>query len=190
MTSTLKIDTVTTLDGTGNITFSRPIAGDGSNLTGVGKILQVVSVTKTDVFSATNGVTWVDVTGLSVAITPSATSSKILVCWNVALGVSAVSNNFYMRMLRGSTAISVGDAAGSRNLSTGGGVLAGLNSDWRNVAGTYLDSPATTSATTYKTQIASQGSITKYVNQSGWDSDVTYGVGRTASTITLMEVGA
>lgn len=189
MTSTLKIDTVTTLDGTGNITFSRPIAGDGSNLTGVGKILQVVSVTKTDVFSSTNGTTWADVTGLSVAITPSATSSKILVCWNVALGVSATSNNIYMRMLRGSTAISVGDAALTRNRSTGGSVLFSASA-WVMVAGTYLDSPATISATTYKAQLASQGSITKYVNNDGTGADISYSVGRTASTITLMEVGA
>jgi len=177
-----KITTESLLDG--EITTAKFASGVG------GKVLQVVSVTKTDVFSATNGETWADVTGLSVAITPSATSSKIIVCWNVALGVSTLGNNFYMRMLRGSTAISIGDAASNRNRTAGGGVMSGYNSDMRNVAGTYLDSPSSTSATTYKAQIASQGSITKYVNQSGWDSDVTYGVGRTASTITLMEVGA
>ena len=79
MASTLKIDTVTTPDGAGNITFSRPIVGDGSNLTGIsgGKVLQVVSTTKTDVATASTG--WNDITGMSISITPSATSSKIFV---------------------------------------------------------------------------------------------------------------
>ncbi len=165
------------------------LAGDGSGLTGVGKVLQVVSTTKTDTFSDTNGTTWSDVTGLSVAITPSATSSKILVCWNVVLGVSAASNEFYMRILRDSTAISIGDAASSRNRTTGGHSMYTVNG-LETVAGTYLDSPGVDVATTYKAQIASQGSITKYVNRHGTDGNVSWGIGRTASTITVMEIGA
>ena len=154
-----------------------------------GKVLQVVSTTKTDTFSATNGTTWSDVTGLSAAITPSATSSKILVQWNVWLGTSTAENNCYIRVLRDSTAISIGDTAGSRNRTSGGGMTY-YTYQWILASGNYLDSPSTTSATTFKIQIASQGSITKYVNRSGSNSNVNYTVGRTASTITVMEIGA
>ena len=91
--------------------------------------------------------------------------------------------------MRASTAIARGDAAGSRQRNAGGG----FHEDpaaITTIAGTHLDSPSTTSATTYKVQIGSQGSITKYVNRGGWDNDVSYAIGRTASTITVMEIGA
>jgi len=166
-------------------------AWDGSALTGVsggGKVLQVVSTTKSDVFSDTNGTNWSDVTGLTTSITPSATSSKILVCWNVALGVSNANNNVFMRILRGTTPISVGDAFLNRNRSTGGGFVHNASA-WVMVAGTYLDSPATNSVINYKAQLSSQGSVTKYVNSDGTRANVNYSVGTTASTITVMEIG-
>ena len=224
--STLKVDTLDTRTGSGNITVSRPLSGSGASLTnlngsniasgtvptarlgsgtanngvflrgdntwaaaGGGKVLQVVSTTKTDTFTSTSGTSWTDITGLSVAVTPSATSSKILVCWNLALGTAA-NNNVYCRLLRGSTAISVGDSAGSRNQSTGGGVPY-ANYGWAGViAGTYLDSPSTTSATTYKIQLAGQASVTLCVNRNENNGNHNYSVGRTASTITVMEIGA
>jgi len=149
----------------------------------------VVSTTKTDTFTSTSGTSWTDITGLSTAITPSATSSKILVCWNLSLGTAA-NNNVYCRLLRGSTAISVGDSEGSRNQSTGGGVPY-ADYGWAGViSGTYLDSPSTTSATTYKIQLAGQASVTLCVNRNENNGDHNYSVGRTASTITVMEIGA
>jgi|ETNmetMinimDraft_4_1059912.scaffolds.fasta_scaffold116873_2 hypothetical protein len=154
-----------------------------------GKVLQVVSTTKTDTFTSTSGISWVDITGFSVAITPSATSSKILVCWNVALATAA-NNNVYMRMLRGSTAISIGDTAGSRNRTTGGGVPHAAYGWAGTISGTYLDSPSTTSATTFKMQLAGQGGVTLCVNRNEQNSDINYSVGRPASTITLIEIGA
>ena len=160
-----------------------------TQISAAGKILQVVSTTKTDTFTSTSGTSWVDITGFSVAITPSATSSKILVCWNVALATAA-NNNVYMRMLRGSTAISIGDIAGSRNRTTGGGVPHAAYGWAGTISGTYLDSPSTTSATTFKMQLAGQGSVTLCVNRNEQNSDINYSVGRTASTITLMEIGA
>jgi hypothetical protein len=178
------------LTASGTASSSNFLRGDNSWATPTdnGKVLQVVSTTKTDTFSDTNGTTWSDVTGLSVAITPSATSSKILVQWSVWLGTSTAANNCYIRVLRDSTAISIGDTASNRNRTSGGGVTY-YTSQWILASGIYLDSPSTTSATTFKIQIASQGSITKYVNRSGWDDDVNWAVGRTPSTITVMEIG-
>ena len=83
-------------------TLKLPSDGDGTILTtnsSVGKILQVVSTVKTDVFT-TSSQSLVDITGLSVTITPSATSSKILVLYNVQIA----SNGFpALVLLRDST---------------------------------------------------------------------------------------
>ena len=76
-------NTVTTAKiADGAITSAKLASGVG------GKVLQVVSVAKTDTFSTTSN-SFVDVTGLTLNITPSATSSKILVLCDVKLGVDA-----------------------------------------------------------------------------------------------------
>ena len=160
-----------------------------ARLPALGKVLQVVSTTKTDTFSDTNGTTLSAITGLSVNITPSATTSKILVCWDIVCGASVANNNVWVVMYRNSTVIAHGDAASNRNRSAGG-TSTGETYEYSLVAGTYLDSPSSTSQLTYSAKLGSQGSITKYVNRSGWDGDVNYSVGRTASTITVMEIGA
>jgi len=170
---------IATSDASGNLTF----AGVGA-----GKILQVVSTTKTDTFSATIADTFTDVTGLSVAITPSAASSKILVVANV--NMAGAYDRPPMRLVRDSTAIAVGDTAGSRlSVSSAGYMLAGA--DTTTVAVNYLDSPSTTSATTYKVQVVVPNSTPAaiYVNRSITDSDTNSHV-RSASTITVMEVSA
>jgi hypothetical protein len=153
-----------------------------------GKILQVVSTTKTDTFSATIADTWTDVTGFSVSITPSSASSKILVVANI--NMSGAYDRPPMRLVRDSTAIGVGDTAGSRlSVSGAGYMLAGA--DTTTVAVNYLDSPATTSATTYKVQVVvpNSSSTAIYVNRTITDSDSNSYV-RSASTITVMEVAA
>ena len=74
MASTIKTTNINTPDGTGSITFDRPIITASG--VGAGKIVQVVQAVKTDVFS-TNSTSYVDITGLSATITPSAATSKI-----------------------------------------------------------------------------------------------------------------
>ena len=83
-----------------------------------GKILQVVSTAKTDTTSTTSLNTFVDISGMSVSITPSSSSNKILVIVDMRLGVNENRNVAY-RIMRGSTAIYIGDAAGSRTRGTG-----------------------------------------------------------------------
>lgn len=164
-------------------------AAQMNNLRGAFRILQVVSTTKTDTFSVASS-TYTDVTGLSVSITPSATTSQVLVFASVAQGQGTVDVIATMQLVRGSTAICIGDAAGSRRrssaafyaIATGGGTQLQQNSI------VFLDSPATTSATTYKIQVqASSG--TTYVNRTGTDTD-NAAWPRTASTITVMEISA
>lgn len=169
-------------DASGNLSFS-----------GTGKILQVVSVTKSDTFSLTSTTAFTDVTGLSVAITPASTSNKILVAYDLGWGSS--NGHISCRIMRDSTAIKIGDAGGNRTRVTGHyhHSANGQNQyDITQIAGTFLDSPNTTSSVTYKWQVGTPFSsgYTVFVNRTGDDdNDLAYN-GRSASSITVMEVAA
>lgn len=153
-----------------------------------GSVLQVVSTTKTDTFSTTS-TTFVDITGLSATITPRSTSSTILVNFSVNRGAAGATISGF-QILRGATAICIGDAAGSRTRSTTGAYPSNgdVISSYITSSMIFLDSPATTSATTYKLQVKSDlGAMTIYVNRDGVDSDNASYL-RCASTITVMEI--
>ena len=155
---------------------------NSSGLTSSGHILQVVSVTKDTSFTTTSG-SFVDITGLSVAITPSATSSKILVLMNVASSNTTSTGSAFTQLVRGTTAISIGASGETGEPCTGYTSQAGY--DMGQVAVQYLDSPSTTSATTYKLQLRSNGSQTAAINRTG---EYQSQQGNVASGITLMEV--
>ena len=157
-----------------------------------GKILQVISATKTDTQSITaRGLPLTDVVGLSISITPSATSSKILVLANINLGA----NQRYTGVVlyNGSTALCIGDSSGSRQPISAGIANSAATNDIYQVFPTainFLHSPSSTSAQTYKIgagQFYPSGSGTVYVNRSSSDANSTF-ISRTASTITVMEV--
>jgi hypothetical protein len=157
-----------------------------------GSVLQVLQATKTDTFSVT-GSDFVDVTGLSVSITPSSSSNKILILTHLHIDATVGGFTNPWRIMRGSTAIAIGDAAGSRRQVTGTGTsvyslgpLTGVHQ-----AAMWLDSPSTTSATTYKIQVATytNSSGTTFVNRGGSDDD-NINHGRAASSIIVMEIAA
>jgi hypothetical protein len=152
-----------------------------------GKILQVVSTAKTDVFTTASS-TYVDITGLSVSITPTSASSKIFVTATVIFGATG-RDSAYIQLMRDSTALSIGDSAGSRVRATstvnGDVASAGYNTESAGI--TFLDTPNTTSSTTYKFQIRRGSANTAVVNRDGLDSDSLFH-GRFASQITVMEV--
>jgi hypothetical protein len=152
-----------------------------------GKVLQVVSTTKTDAFTS-NTNSFVDITGMSVSITPSASTSKIMVICNLLIGGQNGTLYVY-KLLRGSTDISVGDSAGNRTRASLFGQHTG--SSYINVSNsiTFLDSPNTTSSTTYKMQgrAETSGSQLITVNRHENDSDA-INIGRGASTITAYEI--
>lgn len=157
-----------------------------------GKVLQIVQTTKTDTFSTSSPAetAFVDVTGFSVTITPSATSSKILILWNMMIGSSS-DNVTYMKLQRGTTDILLGDASSTRIRMSQGQGGSYVSHPWKIdcASGQYQDSPNTTSATTYKWVWASNGSATSYLNRSGRDHTSTNDEdGRTVSTITAMEI--
>ena len=158
-----------------------------------GSILQVVSTTETDRFSSSSG-SFVDVTGLTATITPRDASSKILAFGAVPVSANDSNIGVALILVRGSTEIGSGTPAGSRL----GAITVG-NSNSSNQARTaggqqgtpfvFLDSPNTTSATTYKIQarVTAGGSFAINGNQ-GDTNSATAENSRTQSTITLMEV--
>jgi hypothetical protein len=156
-------------------------------LRGAFRILQVVSTTKDDTFTSTS-TTFVDVTGLSVSITPSATSSKILVLVQYS-GINNIATaQHFFQVLRDATAIGIGAVASNRSPVTG----VFNQSDAAGIANrvvVFLDSPATTSATTYKIQARNSVAGTLYVNRAQTDTDAAT-TPRTCSTITVFEVSA
>lgn len=170
----------TIIDGSAGITFP-VVAGSSSAVqASSSKILQVVSTTKTDTFSTTS-TSFVDVTGLSVTITPTSASSTILVFVSGVLGCGTTSQIGLFNLLRGATNIAQPATAPSFAATT----MVFVNGTdyvvpWSIL---FLDSPATTSATTYKIQTRTNtGTI--YVNRrSTADTNTT-------STITVMEIAA
>jgi hypothetical protein len=149
-------------------------AASGATL-GAGTILQVVNTIKTDVFS-TSSATPVDVTGYSVTITPRAATSKILVLVEPFFGGSenAVGLAIKARLLRGATVIA--GAGGSEFHNTESGDRVAYPHPL-----SFLDSPNTTSAVTYKVQMSAAAG-TVYLNRTRNISTAS------SSTITVMEV--
>jgi hypothetical protein len=151
-----------------------------------GGVLQVVQTIKTDTFSTTSG-TLTDLTGLSVNITPTSASNKVLIDFTIGqMGVSSIAVVGFA-LLRGSTVIGAGATAGSRTLTSVGGVFP--TDRGSSLSYTFLDSPATTSSTTYKVQVYINSGLTVYVNRSNSDVDQSIYC-RTASTITVSEIAA
>lgn len=154
-------------------------------------VVQVKSAAKTDTFTTTS-TTFTDVTGLSIAITPTSASNKVLVIAQVSIGGPGASTEFgNWRLSGGNSTNYVGDAASTRSRAIFGGWASStsIGSMLWGLSMVYLDSPATTSATTYKVQGQSTSVVggAIYVNRSFTDSDNAVHV-RGASSITVMEV--
>ena len=152
---------------------------------GVGKIGQVLQAQKTDTFTSASS-SWIDITDLTVTITPSAATSKVLVVFNIGSIGTYGSAHVALRLMRDSSAIAIGDAAGSRIQATHAEYLPDAGSYGMHSM-SWLDEPATTSAVVYKVQGLAESSNTFYVNRSQTDTD-SDSYSRCVSTITVMEV--
>ena len=183
-----------TLDSSGGVTIPT------KKLICPGTIVQVVSTTKTDVFSesVTAGNVSGDVTGLTVSITPSSASNKILLDVRAVASVDGTVGLFGYFYKDGSLmSNAIGDASGSHKRST---TMTNGSTQLRvdQINGMFLDTAGGTSAITYSIRMSSAylpsspSARTLYVNRAG-DSDEThssYAFSRTISTITAMEVAA
>ena len=158
-------------------------AGIGSN---------VVQTVKTDTFTSTS-TSFVAVTGLTAAITPSSDTAKVLVRAQVSFGLANQAGYGWWRITGGNAGVYIGDADGSRTRAVFGG-QAGTNFARDLIVATlvYLDEPATTSQTTYGIEVAAQlgGSAGgAFVNRSQSDDNNAINA-RGASSITVIEVEA
>ena len=155
---------------------------DGAPTDGGGGIIQMKqTVVSVHTFNTTS-TSKVDITGMSVSITPKFNTSKILISSHLTYGGNHF--NFYCDLLRDSTVL--GAPSSGNNTCTI--ALCGITNttyQMQNASLLFLDSPATTSATTYKLQIAVQSGGEFYLNRSKRDgsNDATC-----SSTITVMEV--
>ena len=170
----------------------------GSSLTGIdtGKVLQVMQAVKTDTQSLASSATPVDITGLSITITPASSSNKFYITGKVCLCDQNYTQNIVHLNVNGSN---VGQpvAAGSRiSGHTGMGYVS--NEDQyavNNVPIDFLVNASDGNAHTIKIQwsqadIVGNDSKTIYCNRSLTDSDASGSGSRYISTLTVMEVAA
>ena len=172
-------------------TLKLPSNADGTILTTTnpkaGNIIQVVSSIKTDTFSVISNGTEQEITNYNATITPTSNTSKILVL--ITLTYGATSTTYKGRVKRGSTTIFLGDANGNKQQASFGLGFTGDENQADVATFTGLDSPATTSATTYKVFLINDNNTTMFINRSRADNNDNRG-GRHVSTMTLMEVAA
>ena len=134
-----------------------------------GHVIQVVESASTTA-NVVNNTTWT-ASSLTATITPSATTSKILVLFHGCYDIDAAGRQIGIQLRRGTTAISGGAESAASKPYSGSSRAIGT------VAVNHLDSPSTTSATTYTVYIKSHGSYsTEFISQS------------TEARMTLMEI--
>ena len=159
-----------------------------------GHVIQVQQTVKTDTWtgSTTSGTgTYATVTGMSVSITPTSTSSKIWVMANLLVGYYAYSMRGVIR--RNGTHLMVGDAASSRprcsfwfSSYVGNTTYEGYH--MHQVAFNYFDSPSSTSALSYDVGLSSYaGNVVTLNRNYNWQDNADYD-GAVASSITVMEI--
>ena len=165
----------------------------GHVLNAPGHVIQTVQAIKTDT-TASSSQSFVDISGLSVSITPASAASKFLITWNFCFSGAHQSSPKF-RLAGGNSGNFIGDAASNRVR-----VAYFAADDWFNgasYAGTetafmgsicYLDSPNTTSAITYKLQGETDANGAFYINRTHADVDDASEGGRSASSITVQEI--
>jgi hypothetical protein len=163
--------------------FTGTVSGAGG-----GKVLQVVSTSKTTPFTTTSS-SPTDITGMSVQITPSATTSKVLVMFHAGIvGNTTGGQGTELYLVRDSSYIHQGNANGNRvRVTAARNDTASYAVD--SISFQYLDSPSSTSQLTYKVQIATQDSGTATFLQRGDDGNAS-SYPAAAAEITVIEIGA
>jgi len=164
---------------------------DGLDAANIGIGTNVVQTVKKDTFS-TSSTSFTDITGLAVTITPTSATAKVLLIAQVAWGATAaVSAGFGLQITGGNAGNYIGDAGTGQSrviFQSYAQATYEFDRSLESMVAVYLDSPATTSATTYQLQTKT-GTGTAHVNRSG-DDIASSSFGRGASSITAIEVAA
>ena len=165
-----------------------PVGGLPAGATG-GGIIQIVKNAKTDVASSTTVNAFTDFSGANVTITPSSNSNKVFGTFSICYGASEYHHVISFRIVRGSSTVVSDVAAASGGAANFQSTTYGLRAMHDSNGGgfvtlTFVDAPATTSATTYKLQYYAVQSGTYYLNRGQNDSN---SYGRGACTFTVME---
>ena len=148
------------------------------------KIGQVVQTFLATTFS-TAASSFTDLTGLSVSITPTLNTSKILILVSITEASSTgTAGNTLFEIRRDSTTVGSSTGLSYNSFSALAGAMMPTSGAIQTTTN-FLDSPATTSALTYKIRMYNDGGYTAYINRRGADT-VSGGV----SSITVMEVVA
>ena len=172
---------------------NRIVPRDGLPSGSSGGIIQVQSATITNTFD-NDSETFADVTGVTVTITPKFNTSKMLIMYNGCAGMESTNRMGHIRIVRvvggtTTTDIYVGDASGNRARASS--TFAGSqNYFMESFSGTFMDSPATTSAVTYKMQVAAGDAGYKVNIGKDDEGSDEYSRGRVPTSITVMEVSA
>ena len=179
--STLKVNSIIPVSGV-------PTGGGGG-------IIQIKQAVKTDTTSTTSS-TQADISGLTPTITPTSSSSKVLIMMDIKIGASSNGSDIGLVLNRtiggSSTEIYIGDSDGSRRRACYASEdLFGTNGDHQiqPIQACFLDSPSTTSEITYSIKWNINGSDVIYVNRDGDDGNDGNSP-RLASSLTVMEVSA
>ena len=182
--STLTVQNIQGSSSSGN-TIS---VASGHVLQAPGHVLQTLTAAKKDVFSTTS-TSFGDITGMSVTITPSSASNKILFSWNLAFGINGDIAHGYVMAMRDSTNLLVADDDGGNRTEATHVLNAYAGAGTHHVvSGVFLDSPNTTSATTYKLQLKSSNGNAIYINRSGRDNNAVSYDGRGTSSMCVQEI--
>lgn len=178
--------TALTIDTSQNATFAGTLTATGKLVASsmpTGSVLQVLQTVKTDSFSTTSTSY---TTFMTVSITPSSSSNKILITFGTNGGTAGDVVHGYLAIFRNSTQLFQADTAGSRRSATS--VINTATQQQLYYGGTYLDSPATTSSISYTIQILSSNGAAIYLNRSARDNNALDYDGRSVSSITVMEI--
>lgn len=180
--STLKTNTIQAATGS-NIAIA-----SGSVLQAPGHVLQTLVATKTDTFGNT-AQSFTDIPDMTITITPSSASNKILFSWNLAFGINGDIAHGYVMAMRDSTNLLVADDDGGNRTEATHVLNAYAGAGTHHVvSGVFLDSPNTTSATTYKLQLKSSNGQAIYINRSGRDNNAASYDGRGTSSMCVQEI--
>ena len=185
------------LTATGTKDATTFLRGDNTFAEAGGGLVQTISTTKSDTFSASLNNSFTDITGLTATITPTSSSNKVLITCSINYG-STTGYPPVFRLYRtisggSATLIGAGTAAGSRQSANTAPQQQGASNDKNRGMHTtinFLDSPSTTSSTTYKINggiLQAAGVLQINTSGTSFDRDAVY-IARTTSTITIQEV--